>query len=90
MLIVPALCFPAVKGKDLTPLTMNWTCLIYGGVMTIALSYYALSARKWFKGPRVNIDYTHEGMEVLEGQAQDDGTAKNEKQTEGPDVVVKS
>ncbi|KAL6245272.1 hypothetical protein RBB50_008047 [Rhinocladiella similis] len=68
LLILPALCFPAVKGKDLTPLTMNWTSLIYGGSMFLALSYYAIWARHWFKGPRVNIEYTHENTEILEGQ----------------------
>ena len=68
-LIVPALCFPAVKGKDLTPLTMNWTCLIYGGAMLIAMSWYAIDARKWFKGPRVNVQFTHDGAEILDGQS---------------------
>ncbi|KAG0651842.1 putative amino-acid permease [Hyphodiscus hymeniophilus] len=57
LVIVPALCFPAVKGKDLNDLTMNYTCLIYGGTMLFALLYYALSARKWFKGPRVNVEH---------------------------------
>jgi len=88
ILIVPALCFPAVKGKDLTPLTMNWTCTIYGGVMVLALSYYAISARKWFKGPRVNIQHIPEGAEVLEGQQPgNEGSVQNEKEREGPDVV---
>jgi len=27
---------------------MNYTCLIYGGVMTFALLWYAIDARKWF------------------------------------------
>lgn len=45
----------AVKGKDLTLINMNWTCLIYGGAMFLALSYYAIDARKWFKGPRINV-----------------------------------
>ena len=60
LIIVPALCFPAVKGADLTPLTMNWTCLIYGGAMFLAMSYYAVSARKWFKGPRINVEHIHQ------------------------------
>jgi len=51
-LIVPVLCFPAVN--DPTPLLMNWTCLVYGGPMLIALVWYAVDARKWFKGPKVN------------------------------------
>ncbi|EXJ80126.1 hypothetical protein A1O1_08268 [Capronia coronata CBS 617.96] len=77
--IVPALCFPAVKGKDLNALTMNWTCLIYGGVMLIALSWYAISGRKWFKGPRVNVQYIHEGTEIVEGHPADEGTGHIKK-----------
>jgi hypothetical protein len=34
LLIIPALCFPAVKGGDLNALTMNYTCLIYGGCVS--------------------------------------------------------
>ena len=54
LLIVPVLCFPAVKGADLSLPLMNWTCLVYGGSMFIALAWYAIDARKWFKGPKVN------------------------------------
>ncbi|KAK9318944.1 amino acid transporter [Lipomyces orientalis] len=56
-LIIPVLCFPAVKGQDLNSLTMNYTCLIYGGVMSLSLIWYAIDARKWFKGPRINVDH---------------------------------
>ncbi|KAK3673486.1 hypothetical protein LTR78_006720 [Recurvomyces mirabilis] len=35
--IIPVLCFPSVKGGDLNDLNMNYTCLIYGGVMLFAL-----------------------------------------------------
>ncbi|KAK7902999.1 hypothetical protein LTR67_002645 [Exophiala xenobiotica] len=83
LVIVPALCFPAVKGKDLTPLTMNWTALIYGGTMFLALSYYAISARKWFKGPRVNVETIHEGAEVLEGQVLSEKGAEDGKPLQG-------
>lgn len=65
-IITPALCFPATKGSDLTLLTMNWTVLIYGGSMALAMVYYAVSARKWFKGPRINIEHTN--MDVVEGR----------------------
>lgn len=58
-IIAPALCFPAVKGEDLTLLNMNWTCLIYGGSMLLVMVYYAVSARKWFKGPRMNIEHSN-------------------------------
>ncbi|KAJ9612639.1 hypothetical protein H2200_004236 [Cladophialophora chaetospira] len=71
LLIVPALCFPAVKGKDLNSLTMNWTCLIYGGSMFLAMSWYAIDGRKWFKGPRINVHVTHEGEEVFDGNSGD-------------------
>ncbi|RFU35424.1 hypothetical protein B7463_g894, partial [Scytalidium lignicola] len=57
LLIVPALCFPSVKGNDLNDLTVNYTCLIYGGTMLFAIVYYVVDARKWFKGPRVNVDH---------------------------------
>lgn len=83
LIIVPALCFPAVKGKDLNPLTMNWTSLIYGGTMLIALFYYAVSARKWFKGPRINVEYVPDGAEVLEGRVPEERAATKEKQVEG-------
>jgi amino acid transporter len=76
LLIVPALCFPAVKGEDLTLLTMNWTCLIYGGSMTLALTWYAVDARKWFKGPRINVEHTN----ILEGRGEESSeSASGEK-----------
>ena len=53
MLIIPVLSFPAVNGSNLTPAFMNWTCVVYGGIMFLAIMWYALDARKWFKGPRV-------------------------------------
>jgi amino acid transporter len=77
IVIVPALCFPAVKGKDLTLLTMNWTVLIYGGSMTLAMIWYAVSARKWFKGPRVNVE--HINAELLEGRADAGSEGSGEK-----------
>lgn len=72
-LITPALCFPAVKGKDLTALTMNWTVVIYGGSMILAMIYYAVSARKWFKGPRINIEHTNMDLvDALDGSSNSD------------------
>jgi hypothetical protein len=46
---------------------MNYTCLIYGGVMSLALLWYAVDARKWFKGPKINVEHLIHG-EVLEGE----------------------
>ncbi|MCJ1378935.1 hypothetical protein MMC17_002034 [Xylographa soralifera] len=67
LLMVPVLCFPAVKGADLNTLNMNYTCLIYGGVMSLALLWYAVDARKWFKGPKINVDHLIH-TQVLDGQ----------------------
>jgi hypothetical protein len=61
------LCFPAVKGKDLNDLNMNYTCLIYGGVMLLALLWYAVDARHWFKGPKINVEHLIH-IKVAEGQ----------------------
>lgn len=42
---------------------MNWTCLVYGAPMTGALIWWVVSARKWFKGPKVNIEHYMLGRE---------------------------
>ncbi|KAK3621916.1 hypothetical protein LTR56_022503 [Elasticomyces elasticus] len=62
--IIPVLCFPASKGVDLNALNMNYTCVVYGGVMSLALLWYAVDARKWFKGPRINVEHLIHGQEV--------------------------
>ena len=31
LVMMPILCFPSVKGNDLTPKLMNWTVVVYGG-----------------------------------------------------------
>ena len=63
MLMVPILCFPALTGSDLNLTTMNWTCAVYGGPMTGAVLWWFISARKWFKGPKVNIEHQMLGRE---------------------------
>jgi hypothetical protein len=72
ILMVPILCFPAVVGANLTAETMNWTCVVYGGPMVMIMIWWAVSARKWFKGPKVNVQHLMlgrvEGGDVLEGQ----------------------
>lgn len=69
ILMVPILCLPSVTGKDLTLELMNWTCLVYGGLMFLVLVWWFVDARKWFKGPKVNIEHLMLGREgnVLEG-----------------------
>lgn len=78
LVIVPALCFPPLKGTNLTLLTMNWTCLIYGGAMSLAMGWYFLSARKWFKGPRINVTYV-EGEDPQSPSSSGSGDGRREK-----------
>ncbi|KAI9646362.1 hypothetical protein NHQ30_004352 [Ciborinia camelliae] len=60
-LIIPILCFPSVTGPHLNALNMNYACLIYGGVMCLALGWYAVSARTWFRGPKINVEHLIHG-----------------------------
>lgn len=62
--------FP-VGGPDPTAETMNYTCVINMAVWGGAVGYYAIDARKWFKGPVVTVDVTQlsaEQEEVLRHQ----------------------
>ena len=45
---------------------MNWTCLVYGAPMLFALLWFAIDARKWFKGPRVNAKHAMIGQVMKE------------------------
>ena len=75
--MLPILCLPATRGDDLNALNMNYTCLIYGGTMTLAMLWYAISARKWFKGPKINVEHIIHGVNV-------DANASDEKELEAP------
>ncbi|KAF1359556.1 amino acid transporter [Lizonia empirigonia] len=70
LLMVPILCFPSVTGADLTVDVMNWTVVVYGGPMFLVCIWWVVSARKWFKGPKVNVAHMMHGEEqqILEGQ----------------------
>jgi amino acid transporter len=56
LVMMPILCFPAYRGKDNTAQLMNWTIVVYGGPMTCVLIWWFVSARKWFKGPKINVE----------------------------------
>lgn len=56
LVMMPILCFPWTSGSDLSPSNMNWTCVVYFGPMLMALIWFVVDARKWYVGPRVNID----------------------------------
>ncbi|KAF2132907.1 amino acid transporter [Dothidotthia symphoricarpi CBS 119687] len=63
ILMIPVLCLPTITGSELTAADMNWTCVVYGGPMTLIMIWWVVSARKWFKGPKVNIDHMMLGRE---------------------------
>ncbi|CAP92223.1 Pc13g11540 [Penicillium rubens Wisconsin 54-1255] len=45
--------FPLTKNVD--PTTMNWSVVIFGGVVVVSLSYYVLYARRVYKGPVTRV-----------------------------------
>ncbi|TVY18996.1 putative amino-acid permease [Lachnellula arida] len=57
LVMMPILCFPSVRGNDLTAELMNWTIVVYGGPMVMVLAWWFISARKWFKGPVINVEH---------------------------------
>lgn len=67
--MVPILCLPSVTGADLDETNMNWTCVVYGVPMLLVCVWWVLSARKWFKGPKVNVAHMMLGDEqqILDG-----------------------
>ncbi|KAF8847560.1 amino acid transporter-like protein [Acephala macrosclerotiorum] len=69
VVMMPILCFPSVRGSDLTAQLMNWTVVVYGGPMTFVIIWWFVSARKWFKGPVINVEHHMLGREdvVVEG-----------------------
>lgn len=44
--------------------------------MLFALTYYAVSARHWFKGPLVNVEHMIHGV-VPDGEGSGPGSAEN-------------
>ncbi|KAK1046709.1 GABA/polyamine transporter [Friedmanniomyces endolithicus] len=91
-LMVPILCLPASTGDSLTLASMNWTCVVYGGPMTLILIWWFVDARKWFKGPKINLDHlmldredqaaqlggTIEGKDALGRSSSSDGDVPGE------------
>jgi len=68
LMMVPILCLPSVVGSNLDLASMNWTALVYGGPMLGVLVWWVVDARKWFKGPKVNVEHLM-GQEVeLQGE----------------------
>jgi hypothetical protein len=52
---------------------MNWTCVVYVGPMFFVTVWWFVSARKWFKGPKVNVEHMMLGRgEVVMSQDKKD------------------
>ncbi|PGH27043.1 hypothetical protein AJ80_01228 [Polytolypa hystricis UAMH7299] len=77
MLMIPVLCLPSrTMGKGgLSAQTMNWTCVVYAGPMLAITIWYIVDARKWFTGPKVNVEHHMLGREgnVVIGVERKDG-----------------
>lgn len=81
-LMVPIMCLPSVTGADLTAQTMNWTVCVYGGPMTMVMIWWVVGARKWFKGPKVNVGHVMVkdtvAIEGVEGRYGEKGEVKDQ------------
>ncbi|USP77050.1 putative amino-acid permease [Curvularia clavata] len=90
-LMIPILCFPSVTGADLTAADMNWTCVCYGGPMLMITVWWFVSAHKWFKGPKVNIEHLMFGRDevVVEGHPLK-GDGDSDAGEVAPDKIAKS
>ncbi|KAM3087204.1 GABA/polyamine transporter, variant 2 [Clarireedia jacksonii] len=78
LVMMPILCFPAYRGDNLTASLMNWTVVVYGVPMLIVITWWFMSAHKWFKGPVINVEHCMIGREdeIVEGvgaSSSDDG-----------------
>ena len=48
--------FPPALPVD--AVTMNYSCVVYGGVIILGLIYYAIRGHKKFVGPSIELDAT--------------------------------
>lgn len=83
--MIPILCFPTVRGDDLTLDQMNWTVIVYFGPMLMSLLWFMVDAHKWYKGPRPNIsdeDIVYGNSDIIDGY-------DNEKRNHGTVISSK-
>lgn len=80
LLMIPILCFPSVTGSDLDAAGMNWTCLVWGGPMALAILWFIVDAHKWFKGPKINVAHmiheVEEGPFIIQAQKSHEDTSQ--------------
>lgn len=68
---------------------MNWTVVVYFVPMTFVMTWWFVSARKWFKGPKVNVTHRMlgDGDNVIEGEGKDvSGDSSSDAPVEGKAV----
>ena len=82
--MIPILCFPTVRGDDLTLEQMNWTVIVYLGPMFLSLLWFIIDAHKWYKGPRPNIN----DEDIVYGDSNIIDSYRNEK--ENHNAVISS
>ncbi|KAI0837898.1 amino acid transporter [Hypoxylon sp. FL0890] len=84
LVMMPILCFPSLRGKDLTLDQMNWTSLVYGTPMLCVVIWFFVDAHKWFKGPKINIEHhmLHHQLPAVEGVAVPSGSAGSAKDSD--------
>lgn len=51
--------FPLVTGEQLTLTTMNWNCVIYGGLIIVGLVYWFIWGHKVYTPPVLHVSRTH-------------------------------
>ncbi|KAL8280528.1 hypothetical protein RQP46_007176 [Phenoliferia psychrophenolica] len=83
-LMIPILCLPAYKGADLTPSTMNWTCVVWGGPLFLASLFFLVYARKTYTGPKIKIEH----MVMPDGSTISASDLREAKQTGAMVTVV--
>ncbi|KAK6454035.1 amino acid permease-domain-containing protein [Scheffersomyces xylosifermentans] len=75
--MIPILCFPYVRGKDLTPDEMNWTVVVFFGTLLLVTIWFFVDAHKWYIGPKSNLEhdqlvYGDSGEYVIHGKEKDE------------------
>lgn len=68
LFIATILCFPTYLPT--TAQTMNYASVIFGGVLTLALTWYIFDAHKYYKGPQGNVG-RHLGDNALSNESSD-------------------
>lgn len=86
--MVPIMCFPAYRGGDLDVQGMNWTAVVYGGPMGLVLVWWFVSARRWFKGPKVNLEHLMMGREEQKAETLRGKGGEDVASSSGSDVQV--